>query len=609
MKKVLTALVLFVTAFALFGLKTQAAGTGNLVIHFKAWDKAFDYSTLGSWGWNGIAGKVKDGTDDFGAYWTYNDIAIPDVANEIGFIAVQWPGGAGPDWNAKLTGDVMISSNVLKDGKTVHVYVFQGAAGAQYFAADPDKYNVLALYYDPANAYSEDLGIHGWGWVGDAGSSSWGTPTKVFQNAGVAQSGYPVKGFIVAAVETWAGFLVYAGDDASKKTGDLKPDTGWFTEQAAGKVEVVYIVNAGDAVTDNSNVYTDYAEFADEAFSFKLKPFVADGMTGTFAQNPTDIYVETSAPITSPYPTAVDKDAAKAEIKSWFTVKEKINETTYGPALTIERVDFALSATTLNTFVIVLAQNSKLDNTKEYEVFFDLGHPVDVEKQVEVTLELTVPANTPVDAVLKVAGSFNGWNPEAEGYAATKVGDIYTVTFMVDIDKAYTTMEYKWTRGSWPTAEFVEGNRSFTIVSDQDEVVFEDVVEAWEDINPPASKYAAPDRAVEQLSPNISASIELVMDTAKPELTFISPSGIVGKPAAERIIEVEWGKPFDQNLFPGYRVVDDRDGDLTPLVFVPKGEFSKVDTSKVGDYTIMLQVEDKWGNITQETFIFRVVKK
>jgi len=609
MKKVLTALVVFVTALAIFGLKTQAAGTGNLVVHFKAWDAAFDYSTLGSWGWNGTSGKVKDGVDSFGAYWNFDNIAIPDTPVDMGFIAVEWPGGAGPNWDKKLTGDVMISTSVLKDGKTTHVYVFQGANGAQYFAADPDKYNVLAVYYDPANAYSEDLGIHGWGWVGDAGSSSWGSPTKVFQNAGVALSGYPVKAFMVTAVETWAGFLVYGGDDATKKTGDLKPDTGWFTEQAAGKVEVIYIVNAGDAKIDNTNVFRNYNDFATEAFSFKLKPFTAEGMTGTFAQNPTDIYVETSAPVPSPYPTALDKDAARAEITSWFSVREKTGETTYGPALQIERVDFALSATTLNTFVIVLKDSNKLDNTKEYEVFFDLGHPdeaLPAAKNVQVTLKLTAPANTPTDAVLSVAGGFNGWTPGSTGYTATKSGNVYTVTFTVSVQDAWTVVDYKWTRGDWANEEFVASNRSLVIPNNVDAIEFVDVVEAWADIEAPANKYAAPVRLTQQ---NLSASMVLAMDTAKPVLTFISPAGIVGKVAAERIIVVEWGKPFDQNLFPGYRVIDDRDGDLTPLVFVPKGAFSKLDTSKEGDYTIMLQVEDKWGNITQETFIFRVVKK
>lgn len=474
MKKVLTALVLFVTAFTLFGLKTQAAGTGNLVVHFKAWDVNFDYSELGSHGWNGTSGKVKDGVDSFGAYWNFDNIAIPDTPVDMGFIAVQWPGGAGPNWDAKLTGDVMIPTSVLQDGKTTHVYVFQGAAGAQYYAADPDKVNVLVVYYDPANAYEETIGVHHWGMT--VADPAWASP-KPFGTAGKALSGYDVKGIILAGQESWAGLLVYAGSDATKKTGDINP----AAETPVGQADVVYVVNAGDAVTDNTNVFRNYEDFADEAFSFKLKPFTAEGMTGTFAQNPTDIYVETSAPVNSPYPAALDKDAARAEIESWFSVREKTGENTYGPALEIERVDFALSATTLNTFVVVLKDSNKLDNTKEYEVFFD--------------------------------------------------------------------------------------------------------------------------------TPNLSASMVLAMDTSAPVLTFISPAGIVGKPAAERIIEVEWGKPFDQNLFPGYRVIDDRDGDLTPLVFVPKGEFSKLDTSKEGDYTIMLQVEDKWGNITQQTFIFRVVKK
>jgi hypothetical protein len=256
-----------------------------------------------------------------------------------------------------------------------------------------------------------------------------------------------------------------------------------------------------------------------------------------------------------------------------------------------------------------LKDSNKLDNTKEYEVFFDLGFPEDplpAAKNVEVTLKLTAPANTPNDAVLSVAGAFNGWTPGSTGYTATKSGNIYTVTFTVSVQDAWTVLDYKWTRGAWANEEFVASNRSLVIPNNVNAITFEDTVEAWADIDAPANKYAAPVRNAQQ---NLKASMVLAMDTEAPVLTFIAPAGIVGKPAAERIIIIEWGKPFDQNLFPGYRVIDDRDGDLTPLVFVPKGEFSKLDTSKEGDYTIMLQVEDKWGNVTQQTFIFRVVKK
>ena len=616
MKKVLTALIMFVAAISVFGLKTNAAGTGNLVIHYHAWDG--DYTELGSWAWGGpAAGKVYTGLDDFGAYWEYNDIPL---ATEVGFIAVDWPGGAGPNWDAKHTGDIFISPDAIIEGKTTHVYVFEGAATVkegdvvvdrQNFVANPDQHNVMVVYYDPANAYAEELGIHGWGWEGPAGSSAWGTPTQVLSTAGVAESGYPVKGFMLSAAATASpGFLMYAGDDATKKTGDLKSETGFFTTLTAGTTEFLFIVNAGDSFTDNSNVFTDAAQFAEEAFSFKLKPFTPEDMSGTFAQNPTDIYVETSAAVASPYPSATDKEAAKAEIQSWFTVKEKTGENTYGPALAIERVDFALSAETLNTFVIVLEEGSALDNTKEYEVFFDLGLPSEtlaVAKTVEVTLELTAPANTPVDAVLSVAGGFQGWSPNAAGYTATKVGDIYTVTFNVDVTEPFTTFEYKWTRGDWPNAEFVEGNRSLVVPNNVDSITVQDEVLIWEDLKAETdTKYAAPVRVAGQ---NIAASIAIEMDREAPVLTFISPSGILGKPATERIIEVAWGTPFDQNLFPGYRVVDNRDGDLTPLVFVPKGANSVLDTRTEGDYTIMLQVEDKWGNVTQETFIFRVVKK
>mgnify|MGYP000684077890 CR=1 FL=1 len=75
MKKVLLAFFLVLSVAALFGVKASAAGTGNLVVHFQAWDG--NYEGLGSWAWGSTAaGKEADGTDAFGAYWNYNDIAV-----------------------------------------------------------------------------------------------------------------------------------------------------------------------------------------------------------------------------------------------------------------------------------------------------------------------------------------------------------------------------------------------------------------------------------------------------------------------------------------------------------------------------------------------------
>jgi len=604
MKKVLLVLLL-VAAFGLFGVRAfaEGEGTGNVVIHFKAWDE--DYTELGSWAWGGpAAGKVYDGLDDFGAYWEYNDIPI-DV--ELGFIAVVWPGGAGPNWDAKLTGDVKIAPNSIVEGETTHIYVFEGAVTSDdhpgYYIAQPDKLNMLVIYYDSTGAYEEKLGVHAWGWVDIA--PGWGDPYPM-TNAGKTDAGLNVKGLMLSADVAGAGLLVYAGDDATKKTGDVKLDDSGAA--VAGDVGIAYVVGKGDAYTAGDNVfYNDYAAFAEEAFSFKLMAFDAAETSGTYAVDPKTIIVKTSAPIASPYPTADDKDAARAIIESWF----KVYETGSTTPLAIERVDFASSNTTLNQFVVIL--EDEMDNTKNYELFFNLNQPdetLEVAKEISVTINVTVPENTPEGAAISLAGNItgNGWTPGLEAFTATQVGDtlVYSVTFNVSVTDPFTNFEYKWTRGSWDNDEFIATNRPLVIPNNVDSIVFEDEVEAWKDIDAPAEQYDAPVRVA---TLNVKASIMLAMDTEAPEIQFISPTNIVGKDASERIIEVAWGVPFNQNSFPRFRATDDRDGDLTSFVFVPKGDFSVLNTAEEGDYTIMLQVSDKWGNVTQETFIFRVVKE
>jgi hypothetical protein len=605
MKKVLLALLLLVSAIGFLGTRSFAATTGNLVVHFKAWDE--NYESLGSWAWGavGIAGKLKDGVDEFGAYWTYNDITV-DV-DDIGFIAVYWV-GEGPNWDAKLTGDVKIDPAVIAAGETTHVYVFQGAVTTEtdpgHFVASRTAANLLVVYYDPSGTYEENIGVHHWGW--DATAAEWGTPVPMI-NAGQVQNGNKVKGIMLSAVDADPGLLIYAGGDANKKTGNLNLSASGATDP--GDVGVAYVVSKGDAYTANDNVfYNDFAAFIDLAFTFKLMAFNPEEMSGTYATDPNTIIVKTSAQITSPYPNAVDKDAARATIESWFSVREVTGVDTYGDPLAIERVDFATTNATLNSFVVILEDD--LDNTKDYEVFFNLNHPEEAlaeAKEVTVTLNVTVPANTPVDAVMSIAGNVNGWNPGQVAYSATQVGTtlVYTLSFIVEVTEAYTTFEYKWTRGAWASEEFVASNRPLVIPNNVESITLDDVVEAWADITPPATKYAAPVRIAEQ---NLKASIEIAMDTEAPVITFISPASIADKPAAERIIIVTWGQPFDQNIFPRFRASDDRNGDLTPFVYVPKGQYSVLNTGVEGDYTIKLRVIDTWGNVTEETFIFRVTK-
>lgn len=486
MKKVLLAFFLVLSVAAIFGVKASAAGTGDLVIHFQAWDG--DYTDLGSHAWGSTATpKIADGTDAFGAYWNYDDVA---VGTEVGFIAVYWKDGA-QNWDRKLTGDVLIPNDTIIEGETVHVYIFQGAdskdadLASKVFIASNDHYNLLLVYFDPSGAYEETLGVHAWGeWVNDAEAYGtnygvWGTPAQIFSTAGKTTDGMVVKAAMIQSTTADDGLLIYAGDDATKKTGDVNLADALPETPVVGDTGVSYVVSKGNAYTAGDNVYyNDPSAFSEEAFTFKLKEYNPEEKDGTYAVDPTTIIVKTSALVESPYLDADQKYLAQKEIEGWFEVRANLGDGEYGSAVTIERVDFATTNETLNSFVIILKQ--PLVNEAEYTLFFD--------------------------------------------------------------------------------------------------------------------------------NETVQADIELAMDTEAPVLTFISPTAIVGKDAEDRIIEVPWGAPFNQNLFPRFRATDNRDGDLTSFVFVPKGENSVLDTRTEGDYVIVLRVVDEWGNVTEETFTFRVVK-
>ncbi len=68
----------------------------------------------------------------------------------------------------------------------------------------------------------------------------------------------------------------------------------------------------------------------------------------------------------------------------------------------------------------------------------------------QVTIRVTgIPANTPTTDNLYIAGSFNNWNPNDTNFKLTKVDNRYKLT----IPDYKGNEEYKFTRGSWTTAE------------------------------------------------------------------------------------------------------------------------------------------------------------
>jgi len=516
MKKSLS--VFFLIAFTViigFTVNADEVDTGNLVVHYHAWDG--DYTNLGSHAWGDVAApqETPDGTDDFGVYFEYDGVAL---GTEVGFIAVDWENGA-QNWDAKKTQNVHIDKSVLVKDETVHVYVFEGADSPsgtdspQYLVAKHDEYNMLLTYFDPSGSYEEKLGVHAWNgwsgyqtvdengaWMSETLAASWGTPDKVFMEVGKAADGTAVIAAMLSTAtaptsEATPGLLIYAGLNDNKKTGDINAYTALGDSPVLGQAGAAWVVSKGDAYVAGDNVYTDdYNAFYEEAFRFRLVPFSLDGKVGTYASDPNSVIVKLSATIANPYPEAEtdeEMEAAIAKVEGWFTLTEvtevddKGEAKTYGDTVTFERVDFALTNTTLQEFVIVLDDANALDNTKMYEIKFDLGL--------------------------------------------------------------------------------------------EDET-------------------------------NKSAALMVNMDTEAPVISFTSPSSIIGQDPEDRVIEIELGSEWNQSWFPRYGVTDNRDGDLTSFVYVPAGEYSTLNTGELGDYTIMLEVKDNWGNVSQETFIFRVVE-
>lgn len=611
MRKILLALLVFAVGFTLTATLygDEPVGTGDVVVHFHKWDE--DYEGIGAHAWGSTAAAMPEptGRDEFGIYFEFKDVA---VGAEVGFIAVYF-NGEEPDWDRKLTGDVNIDPSAVVKDEVTHVYVFEGAETKEdvpaHYIAKKDVYNLLLVYVDPANNYEENLGVHAWG--GWDFSPEWPTPEKVFTNGGSHSAVAVIKAGMLYSESPGAGLLIYAGDDDTKKTGDVKLDDALGENPVLGDVGFAYVVNKGDGYTVGDNVFYDATDFAEEAFKFKLMPMQLDEQTreikGTYAKDPKTVMVNISSPIKSPYLAAKDKEAAREIIKSWFTVHEILGENEFGPKIPIEDVHFAESAETLINFVLIL--ENPLDNTKEYEVIFDSSMVLD---EVEAILVFNVTLDKPLEEgqQINIPGGLSGWDPAHKDFVMEKVDDLnYIFEFEITLKEGenYRT-EYKYVNdGTWDGEERLTENR-YVIVGRND--IVDGKVNIYDEITfDPEKDENEPNHFNEPyISPNYYSNLVLDLDREAPEIVFISPSGIVGKEEAERIIIVPWGKKFNMNLFPRYEALDDRDGDITRAVFVPKGEFSILDTSEVGDYVIMLEVEDAWGNVTQEKFTFRVQK-
>ncbi len=306
MKKSLLLLFFAVTALLGFAMSTKnltvdAAAAGQVVFHYQKWDGVYD--SVGLWVWGtgtdgSSNGLEKTSVDDFGAVI---EIAIGADATTAGIIPISAEIGNDNRWSNKDSkGDADLSLDVTAAaaGATMHVYFFSGSD--TIFVASEEYINVFVVYFTASEVYEENLGLHAWGgWYNDANIGSWGvwgTPTPIFTGEFTTPEGKLGKvGMAQAIVDGGTpNLIIYAGNDATKKTGDVAIDV---TGLVAGDCTALY------AAAEQWQGFDNVTLFADSSFAFKFTPYsmIEGKLDGTYALTKSIIQVKFSAEVASAY--------------------------------------------------------------------------------------------------------------------------------------------------------------------------------------------------------------------------------------------------------------------------------------------------------------------
>ena len=124
--------------------------------------------------------------------------------------------------------------------------------------------------------------------------------------------------------------------------------------------------------------------------------------------------------------------------------------------------------------------------------------------RAQVTIQVTgLPAGTPADTSIYIAGSFNNWHPSASGYALTRRGDHYFITLPPAVRGP---IEFKFTLGSWARVETDAAggdvvNRSFVVPDEP--TTLEATIAGWR------SGAARPRRSTATTSVSIIDTVEI----------------------------------------------------------------------------------------------------
>lgn len=135
-----------------------------------------------------------------------------------------------------------------------------------------------------------------------------------------------------------------------------------------------------------------------------------------------------------------------------------------------------------NTLILKCAAGGTLLSADEFSKDISEG-------EYTITVSVTLPDNMPMDENIYIVGTFNDWNECDENYIMTRTSE--TTCEIKLTAEAYSSMEYKFTRGSWDMREqnaagedlvgpLQKQNREYIFETDED--VLECTIDKWSDI-------------------------------------------------------------------------------------------------------------------------------
>jgi len=196
---------------------------------------------------------------------------------------------------------------------------------------------------------------------------------------------------------------------------------------------------------------------------------------------------------------------------------------------------------------VTLIATLTLNNLTEQKEFIFAVKGLPSAAPVTVQFFVRLPENTPMDEPVVIAGSFGDgkplWDPANSWGVATRVSPTEASFEIIYEDLTESlVIEYKWTRGDWGTVEKLRDNeeldnRTVTVDPSNPEIIVNDVVEKWADLELPVEK--TDEERVDEAKAALILSVSAVMEDFVLPITGLNETTISWTSHNEEIIVIE----------------------------------------------------------------------